>query len=331
MKHWFIPIAATLLSALAFTVAIAVTLVADSRAERAFGLGEEAAIVHVSPDMSRDPSLTVLDVQHWLTNHDFGLVIDGLGDGVPGLTVIDPLHAVSWLPRDTARETVHEKHAGSVFIFQGTYCHKEWQAAQRCALVPAGSVIEGEAPAPAGVKSQQYAYLPPPDDALNPGFYILSGGSEAELQSFKALVENGGFSTAAPVRPRYLQDLVMNPFVEISLALATLAAVLVATSLVSTFRRDRAEFMVRLQSGAHRSKLISETVLKTLPHVALGSIIGASSMPVATSLLAGVTLSLRETASVSIVAAGASTVTICALVALAGGIVIPNQRSSRVP
>lgn len=329
MKHWFVPIAATLLAALTFTVGIAVTIVGDSRSDRTFGLGEKTAIIQVLPDLSQDQTLTVSDVEHWLSAYNLGLVIDGLGDGLPGLEVVDPAHLVSWLPRGAVRGIEHKHPGGSTVVFQGTYCDKQWQTTRRCALVPQGSNIVGDALAPPGVKSQQYAYIPPPDYALHPGSYILTGGDSDALQSFKTMVESGGFSTAKPVRPGYLRDLVMNPFFEISLALAALAAVLVAISLVGRFRRDQAEMVVRMQSGAHRSKLVNETVLKALPYVVLGSILGAGTMPLATSLIAGVPWSPRETSIVSLTAAAVSALTMCALVALASCIAIATQTSRR--
>ena len=74
MKHWFVSVAATLLAALTFTVGIAVTIVGDSRSDRTFGLGEKTATIQVIPDLSQDDTLTVSDVEHWLSAHNLSLI-----------------------------------------------------------------------------------------------------------------------------------------------------------------------------------------------------------------------------------------------------------------
>lgn len=140
-----------------------------------------------SPDTSprngldaKNPTRTAGELYQDLSEHNLALFIDHTDALSAGLTVLDPTGTTPWL-QEHRDELAPQPGKARAFLFENTYCAKQFELGKPCPYLPDTIEIAGTTASPISPRGHQFAVIPAAEDTLGYGSYLL-GAPEAQAK-----------------------------------------------------------------------------------------------------------------------------------------------------
>lgn len=262
----------------------------QARTELTFGITDNYSQMRIagSPRAGESKAQVFEKLDDVLSAHGAALIVDGQGDGFPGIQAIDPKGVIPWLPSDLASGV--EQDVSKVAVFSDTYCARAYAHTQHCELLPPDSHIVGVTEPPIGAGYYQYVVIPHASTELSAARLVVASATPAAVESVATVLQESGFDVFVAPQPPLLRELAENPLVVISCGLFSLGIVFAALYWRLRNARLRAMFMIRMGVGATRGRLIRDFTLHVSPFLLLGTACGTALSVPLVRLISGVAI-----------------------------------------
>lgn len=272
-----------LLGLLAAFLVWSVAWTLQARQDRTYSVGEDPVAVQLAGSAEPQDSAGALGKLVTVLEHrGMAVVVDPGGDGLPGLTVVDPLGTVPWISQFS--NDVRPGEQRKAVLFDSTYCAREWRATASCPLLPPDTHILGVTDGPSDRGEFQYALIPPRTVDLPSGAYIFSSADKNVLQDLAPTLTAAGLQVQDVVAPPLWEELSNNPLIIMSFALFGLGLLAATVYWRASAGSLMKQVRVRYSSGATASMMVREGWTASLIPTFAGGLIGA----VASGVLVGV-------------------------------------------
>ncbi|MBT1018064.1 hypothetical protein KJY77_02765 [Canibacter sp. lx-72] len=204
-------------SILAASTGLAITWGITERNALIFNSGSESSAIRVKQLADGNHEGLYQQLNRFSQEHNIALIIDGEGDGFPGLAVVDPLAILPWLNQHSATSARAEPgETERVYIFENTFCASAYAQTGACELTPPNSEITAVIAPPAGVSYHQYALVPGISTPLISARIILTSKDPVVLSKITQIFEQREFDTRAITPPPLWLELAQNRPIMIS-------------------------------------------------------------------------------------------------------------------
>ncbi len=224
----------------------------ENRESRSYGAFDNVSSLSVSR-ISNDGDNSTEKLFRVLVESKSSVIIDGLGDGLPGLLVLDPAGLINWMVPSEAR--MPRKQITDVFLFEGSYCAQQYAKLKTCSLLPHNAQVVRTLSAPSGIDFERYAYIPMVESSLPGGRYVFSHSSHKLLDEVQDVLEENGYEIQSVSATPLWYDLVTNSLMIISTGMFFVGNIFVAIYWDIAYSRRRGEINIRIFSGASRSQI----------------------------------------------------------------------------
>ncbi|MDF5820501.1 hypothetical protein P4N68_05325 [Corynebacterium felinum] len=227
-------------------------------------------------------------LEQQLRAHQAALIIDGNGEGLPGIFVLNPHGVIPWWPEGSVAEV--SDGGSEVFLFRNTYCAQAYERVGRCAFLPAYSQVAGVIDPPPGADDYQFAMVPSAHSVLHNSTLVVVSSTPRVVESIQETLRQAGFRVDVdPVKPLWL-ELVHNPLLVISWGLFSFGMFLSAVYWKMCNTRFSNAMRIRLGVGATCGRLIREYTVHASPRLLLGSFGGVGLALFLVRVISGVVL-----------------------------------------
>lgn len=265
---------------LASFVAWSLVWALEAREAHMFGSGPKSSEMLIrASGQEYDRGELYADLDRILKDRNLALIVDGEGDGIPGLVVLDPHGVLPWM--GGAPSAAARGEASSVYLFDGTYCAERYEETGSCELVPPDGAVVAATDAPAGVGYYQYALVPGDSLTLNAERVVVTTRDHDDLSEIADVLSRHGFTVDTPPVSPLWRELPRDPLVAVSVGLFAVGLSFVSVSWAMRNARLQAEFLVRRSVGATPMRMVRQRAASAIPVVLLGSCGGvAASVPI---------------------------------------------------
>lgn len=278
-----------LLSLLVSFVVWAIAWTVQGRSELTYNVGPASvSMILVDSMPALRPSAAISEFNSALAEFGVGVIMDGAGNGYPGLTVFDPSNKIGWLQKYSGQITASQHP--KVILFRGSYCAARWAATRSCPLLPPDAVVIGTVSPPTQVAQLQFVRVPSQAENLPPGRYIFSDLPDGFLAGITPVFGDAGLKLREIAAPAVLLELVANPLIVVSAALLALGSCAAAIHWRAMYGGRSREVRLRHDAGASPRILVLRGVQTVLPAVTLSAFGGAVLSGILVSSISGTPL-----------------------------------------
>lgn len=304
-----------LLGLLAACLVWSVAWTMQARQDRTYSTGKDPVSVQLVDSVEpQDPSEAVSKLAAVLEDRGTAVVIDPGGNGVPGLTILDPRGALPWLsPFSNDLRPGEQRKA---VLFDSTYCAREWRATASCPLLPPDTQVLGVTNGPSDRGEFQYALIPPQTGHLSSGVYIFSSADENLLQDLAPALTAAGMQVQDVVAPPLWEELSHNPLILMSFALFNLGLLIATVYWRASAGSLMKQVRVRYSSGATAPVMVKEGWTASLVPTFAGAFTGALASGVLVGAISQVRLPPNVVGWLTVAAVGVSVVIMLVLFAI---------------
>lgn len=235
-----------------------------------------------------------------LVFYNSALVIDGQGDGLPGLQVLDPAKQIPWLNNKATANDQYDYP--QVYLFEDTYCSRTYQTTQTCPLLPIRGKVIDTIPKPQGTDYDQYAVIPSYSEQLSGGRFIFTNSTPALIETVSELLSAYSYKIRVDFEPPLWLELATNPLICISFGLFLIGIIFAAIYWRILHERHAGEYRLRNSVGATQCKLLLDFTLHTTVAIILGIIAGIGFLMPLVELTGGAKLPVNAFSTFSIAA-----------------------------
>ena len=280
---------------------------AEARETQTYGMKNTATsitLVSTRPEESKEKQIEVAkELRTFLKSKKVGLVKQSEGDGPPSIIVFDPDNQFPWAAPLSSNGTTDK----SIFAISSA---KTWIASKTTPLAPPETEVSGTISVPGLSSTSNLQFVEQlGTEPLGTGTIQLGTTDTTIVDRAVEIMERSGPEAVNIQQPPIIVSLLRNAEIGISglFIMSGMTCITALTALKAPERKP--ENLLRMRVGATHRKLIIEQSLRNLPPILVGTTAGIGVATATTSIIAGSSPPMDE-------------ITMLALGALAGIVVI---------
>lgn len=283
---------------------------AEARETQTYGMKNTTTsitLVSTRPEESKEKQIEVAkELRTFLKSKKVGLVKQSEGDGPPSIIVFDPDNQFPWAAPLSSKGTTDK----SIFAISGSYSAKTWIASKTTPLAPPETEVSGTISVPGLSSTSNLQFVEQlGTEPLGTGTIQLGTTDTTIVDHAVEIMEKSGPEVVNVQQPPIIISLLRNAEIGISglFIISGMTCITALTALKAPERKP--ENLLRMRVGATHRKLVIEQSLRNLPPILVGTTAGIGVATATTSIIAGSSPPMDE-------------ITMLALGALAGVVVI---------
>ena len=283
---------------------------AEARETQTYGMKNTATsitLVSTRPEESKEKQIEVAkELRTFLKSKKVGLIKQSEGDGPPSIIVFDPDKQLPWAAPLSSNGTTDK----SIFAISGSYSANTWIASKTSPLAPPETEVRGIISVPGVSSTSNLQFVERLGTRpLGTGTIQLGTTDTTIVAHAVEIMEKSGPEAVNIQQPPVVISLLRNAEIGVSglFIMSGMTCIIALTALRASERKP--ENLLRMRVGATLRRLIIEQSLRNLPPILIGTTAGIGVATATTSVIAGSSPPMDE-------------ITILALGALAGTVII---------